>query len=92
LTSSPVLYTGPSNIFISGIIGSGISMEIPPEPTHEERFNEDGIDRVKLRYNLSLTVDQRVEQHYRACQSLLELISAAQSAGYSQAGRRPREK
>jgi len=44
--------------------------------------NENGVDLAHLRYNLSLTVAERIEKHRKAAQSVLYLKDVARRAGY----------
>ncbi|HWD41723.1 MAG TPA: hypothetical protein VG944_22970 [Fimbriimonas sp.] len=60
--------------------------ELQPIPGWGEQ-DEWGNDLAKLRYNLTLTDDQKLEQHQRAARFVLECILAADRAGV----RRPSE-
>ncbi len=43
--------------------------------------SEDGVDIAQLRYNLSLTDQERIEQHDRALRLFLQCREAAERAG-----------
>ena len=62
---------------------------VPDEKTASEWGEQDaeGVDIAKLRYNLTLTDDQRLEQHQKAARFVLECMHAAERAGI----RRPPE-
>jgi len=45
--------------------------------------DENGVDVARLRYNLTLTNEQRVEQHQKAARFVLECMSAAERSRVS---------
>jgi hypothetical protein len=45
--------------------------------------DENGVDLVWLRYNLSLSIDERVEKHRRAAESVLLIQDAARRAKHN---------
>ena len=44
-----------------------------------EDRDENGVDLAKLRYNLSLTIQERVEKHRRAAENLIYFRNAARA-------------
>ena len=44
--------------------------------------NEDGVDRDAIRFNLALSLDERVERHLRPLETAIALADAAKAAGY----------
>ena len=46
----------------------------------QAEYDDNGIDLERLRANLRLTLEQRVERHRRACESLIALRNGTTSA------------
>ncbi len=51
------------------------------DPVAEGEQAEDGTDLVGIRYNLTLSVSERIEQHRRAMESVLWLRSLKRVSG-----------
>ena len=52
--------------------------------------DEQGVSLTRLRYNLTLTDDERLERHQRAARFVLECMRAAESAGIPRLPEEPR--
>jgi|GEM_PF-5574577 len=52
----------------------------------EQDQDENGVDLFWLRYNLSLTLEERIEKHRRGAETVLVLRDAARRAGYRKTG------
>lgn len=50
------------------------------EPWTNPNEDANGIDLDRLRRNLAMTVEERIEQHRRACESVLAIRAAAEAA------------
>ena len=61
-------------------------MDANEEITTDWAQDENGVDLDLLRYKMSLTVEERIEQHRRALENVLLVRDAGLHAGYRQTG------
>ena len=66
----------------AGFSYTGLVRNIDPNVEWGEQ-NEEGVDLAILRFNLSLTDEQKIEQHQKAARFALECMSAAERTGVS---------
>ena len=60
------------------------------DPVASGEQDENGVDLVALRQNLSLTIDERWEQYVVSAGQMLKLIDASERAGFRSRGSQSR--